>query len=135
AEELPPLDAGLTRLARVVEDEALREDLPRFFFQVVERGHERNALRNDSLDAHGVQLLEALQVTRLGRRLQRRERRERDELVVRAFHVDLRELIRSERLRPLDLGDDLVTASLDAEPVDVVPAEKGREILARLRKV
>jgi len=49
--------------------------------------------------------------------------------------VDLLELVGGEPLGPLDLRDDLVAPPLDAEAVDVVAAEQGREVLSRLAQV
>ena len=54
----------------------------RFVFEKAQRLVERHRRRDDALDADGVQLLELLQLARLGRRLAARERRQRHQLVV-----------------------------------------------------
>src|SRR5881409_2903632 len=64
--------------------------------------------------------------SRLGGGLQRGEGRERHELAVLTGHVDILELVGCEALAALDLGDHLVAAPLDAEAIDVVPAEERR---------
>ena len=91
--------------------------------------------RDHALDAHRVELLEALQLARLGRRLERGEGRERHQLALRARDVDLRELVRRQALAALDLRDHLVAAALDAEAVDVVAAQHRREVAAGLAQV
>ena len=96
---------------------------------------ERNRRRDHALDAHGIELLKLLQLPRLGRRPQAGERRQRNELVVRSGDVHLRQLIGRQPLRALDLRNDLVAPALDAEPVDVVPAEQRRKIRAGLPQV
>ena len=55
--------------------------------------------RDDALDAHRVQLLEALQLARLGRGLERRERRQRHQLAARARDVDLARAARASAAR------------------------------------
>ena len=65
-QELAALGAQLARLARVVDREALRQDRPGLRFQEGQRLIERHRRGNDTLDAHGVELLEFLQLPRLG---------------------------------------------------------------------
>src|SRR5205085_12470648 len=100
AEELAPLDAELARLARVVDGEAGRQARPRLVLEERERLVERDAGRDDALDAHRVELLEALQLARLRGRRQLRERRERHELAVRTGDVEVRELVGRQALGP-----------------------------------
>ena len=49
--------------------------------------------------------------------------------------VHLRKLIRRQALHAFDLRNDLVAASLNAEPVDVVAANQRRQILAGIPQV
>ena len=53
----------------------------------------------------------------------------------RSGDVDLRQLIGRQPLGALDLRNDLVAASLDAEAVDVVAAEQRRQIAAGLAQI
>jgi hypothetical protein len=70
-----------------------------------------------------------------GRRLHPREGRQRHEFVVGPRDVHAAELVGRQPLGALHLGNDFVAASLDAEPVHVVAAEKGREIPPGLPEV
>ena len=56
-------------------------------------------------------------------------------LLLRSRDVDLRQLVGGQALRALDLRNDLVAAALDAEAVDVVPAQQGGKVLAGLAQV
>ena len=87
AEELAAFGPELPRLAGVVDREALRQDRPRLVFEEPQRLIERHRRRNHALDAHGVELLELLQLARLGGGPSGGERRQRDELVVGAGDV------------------------------------------------
>ena len=109
--------------------------LLRLVFEEAQRLVERDRRRNHALDAHGVELLELLQLARLGGRPQAGEGRQRHELVARSRDVDLRQLIGRQALGALDLRNHLVAPALDAEPVDVVAAEQRRQILAGLAQV
>src|SRR6266511_4130443 len=111
-EKLPPFDSKLARLARVVHGEPLRQAARRLVLEEFERFVERDARRDDALDANGVQLLKPLQLPRLGGVLERREGRKRNQLSAGPGDVDLLELVRRQAFRALDLGDDLVTAPL-----------------------
>ena len=84
---------------------------------------------------HRVELLEFLQLARLGRGFQGGEGGQRNQLVVGSGDVDLLQLIGSQTFFALDLRNHFVAPALDAEAVDVVPAEHGGKILARLGKV
>ena len=63
------------------------------------------------------------------------EGRERNKLVVGAFHIDLRQLLRRQALHALHLRNHLITLALNAEPVHVVAAEQRRKILTRLAQI
>ncbi len=60
---------------------------------------------------------------------------ERHELVLRSGDVDLRELLGRQTLRALDLRNDFVASALNAEPVDIVSAQQGGQILSGLAQV
>ena len=96
---------------------------------------ERNRRRDHALDAHGIELLELLQLPRLGRGPQLANVDSGTSLSLGAGDVDLRELIGRQPLRALDLRNDLVAPALDAEAVDVVAAEQRRQIRAGLAEV
>ena len=96
---------------------------------------ERHWWRDDTLDAHGVELLEFLQLPRLRRGAEAAECRQWDELVVRAGDVHPWKLIRGQALGALDLRDDFVAPALDAEAVHVVATEQRRQVLARLTEI
>src|SRR5205814_1861037 len=108
AKELGALGAELARLAGIVDRIAARERLAGFVLEVLERIVERDARRESALDADGVELLEAFEIARLGRRLQRREGRQRHELPAAAGDVDLRELVGRQPVGALYERDDLV---------------------------
>ena len=67
ADELAAFSAQLPRLAGVIDVEPLRQDLARFTLEISQPLVELNQGRDDTLDAPGVQLLEFLQLARLGR--------------------------------------------------------------------
>ena len=124
AEKTAALGPELARLAGVIDREALRQDGPGFVFEQAQRPIERHRRRDHSLHPHGVELLELLQLARLGGRPQTRERRQRHELVAGSRDVNLRQLIGRETLGTLDLRNHLVAAALNAEAVDIVAAEQ-----------
>ena len=66
----------------------------RFRFEIGERCVQGHSRRNHSLNSHRIQLLKLLQVPRLGGRFQAGKRRQRHQFVIRALHVNARELIR-----------------------------------------
>jgi len=70
------LGTKLARLARVVDGVTGRQDLGRFVFEVRQRLVERGSPRLHALDAHGVELLEALELARFGGRLEGGEGRQ-----------------------------------------------------------
>jgi len=84
---------------------------------------------------HCIELLEFVQLPRLGGVLQGREGGQRDQLVVRAGDVDLLQLISVQALRAFDLRNDFIAPALDAETVDIVTAEHSGKILSRLCQV
>ena len=127
-EEAVPLRAQLARLTGVIDRETLGQRLRRLGLEIVERLVQRHARRDDALDANGVELLEPLQLARLGRRLQRGEGRKRHQPPLGPRHVDVFQLIRGEALAALHLGDHLVASPLDAEAVDVIPAQEGGQV-------
>src|SRR5262249_17217774 len=49
--------------------------------------------------------------------------------------VHLRKLLRGQSLHALDLRNDLVASPLNAETIDVIPAQQGGKILPRLTEV
>src|SRR5205823_7829386 len=102
-EEAATLGAELPRLARVIDRVARRQRAPGLRLEVAERLVERHAGRDHALEAHGIELLEALELARLRGRLERGERRERHELATGAAHVDRLELLGRQALGPLDL--------------------------------
>ena len=125
----------MPRLARVIDGEALRQHGAGFRFEEAQRLVERDRGRDHTLDAHGIELLEFLQLPWLSGGLEGGKGREGNELVIGAGDVDLRELIGSQALGAFDLRDHLVAAALDAEPVDVVSAEHRREIQTGLAQI
>src|SRR6266545_1679406 len=125
----------MTVAAGVVDREALRQDGPGFVFEKTQRLIERDRRRDHTLDADGIELLKFLQLPRLGRGSQARERREWHELVAGSGDVHLRKLIGRQALRARDLRNDLIAPALDAEPVDVVAAQKDWEISSGLTQV
>src|SRR5204863_798607 len=84
SEKRGSLGAKLTRLPRVVDREALAggQNPCGLVLERAKRGVQRDRWRNHSLDPHRIQLLEAFELPRLRRRLERGERGERHELVV-----------------------------------------------------
>ena len=125
----------MARLAGVVHSEALRQDSLGLVFQETQRFVERHIRRDHSLNGHGVELLEFLQLARLGCVLQGCEGGQRDEFVVGSLDVDLFELIGRQTLRALDLRNDLVAPALDAEAIHIIPAQHGGKILTGLGQV
>ena len=87
------------------------------------------------MNRHRVELLEFVQLPRLGSGLQRGEGGQRNEFVVRSGDVDLLQLIGGQTVRAFDLRNDFVAPALDAEAIDVVAAEHGGKILAGLGQV
>ncbi len=124
AEEPATLRSELARLTRIVDREALWKGGAGFVFQERQRLIEGNRGRNHPLYAHRVELLEFLQLTRLGGGLQAGEGGERDKFVVGPRNVHLLELVGRQAIRPLHLRNHLVAAPLDAESVDVISADQ-----------
>src|SRR5947209_6144841 len=88
------LNSQLARLPCVIEGESLRQRLLGLLLKKCQsfvQGHRR---RNNSLDAHRIQLLKFVQRTRLSRCLQGGERGKRNQLIVRALHINVLELVR-----------------------------------------
>src|SRR4029077_17878524 len=96
---------------------------------------QRHVGRDHSLNRHRVELLEFVQLSRLGGGLQGREGRQRDQLVVRSGDIDLRQLISIQALRALDLRNYFVAPALNAKAVDIVAAEHGGKVLSCLCQV
>ena len=134
-EELAAFGAQLPRLTGIVERVAARHDLARLGLEERQRLIERHRGRNDRLDAHRIQLLEAFELAWLGRGLERGERRQRHQLALGPGHIDRLQLFRREPLAALDLRDHLVAAALDAEPVDEVATDQRRQIAPGLAHV
>src|SRR5262249_43862398 len=111
------------------------QNLRRLVFEILQRGVERDARRNRPLNSDSIELLEALQLARLGRRLQSGEGRQRNELAASASDVHLRQLIGRQALAANHLRNDFVAAALNAETIDVVSAQQDREIAAGLSEV
>ena len=132
-QELVPLGAQLARLAGVVEDIPLGQDLCRLVLQeaqgLIQRPHRHAA------DLDRVELLEA--VERAGHHgfAKRGDGGERDQFSVRAGDIDVLQLVRVEAVDPLDLRNDLVAAPGDVEAVDEIAADHGRQVCADLLQV
>src|SRR5216683_5511614 len=95
----------------------------------------RHIRRNHPLNCYSIELLELLQLPRLGRGFQGGEGREPNQLVVGSSDVDLFQLIRRQTFGALDLRNDLVAPALDAEAVDIVSAEQRGKVLTSLGQV
>ena len=127
-----PSVAQLARLAGVVDREALRQDRPaprprgsaapgRAAPAAESRPGSRTALSCwNFFSSRGSAVVRSVANVDSG-----------TSLSSRSGDVDLRELIRRQPLRALDLRNHLVAAPLDAEAVDVVAAEQRRQIAAR----
>src|SRR5262245_19921526 len=89
-----------------------------------ERLVEWNLWWDHALNAHGVKLLELFQLARLSRRTKAGEGRQWHQAVCRSRDVHLRKLIGRQTLCAFNLRNHLVTSPLDAEAVDVVPADE-----------
>ena len=74
--------------------------------------------------AHRIQLLKLLQLSRFGGCLQAGERGQRYQLVFRSRDVHAGQLIGSQSVDTLNLGNNLVTAALNAEAVDVISTDE-----------
>ena len=136
AEELAAFGPELARFARVVDREALRQDLPRLVFEKA-AAPDRAAPAAESRpgcarrSAAGTSSARAARSSSSGWRTSTAGRAGRRG----AGDVDLLELIGRQPLGAHHLRNDLVAASLDAEPVDVVGAEQRRQIAAGLAQI
>ena len=63
------------------------------------------------------------------------ECRKRNELIVRAFDIDLRQLLGCQTLHAFHLRNDFVTLTLDTETIHIIPAEQRRKVLAGLAQI
>ena len=99
------------------------------FSRNAERLVERHPRRLQALDAHRVQLLEALELPRLASRSAGwRTSRAGTSLPPAPVTWISESCSGGQPLAALELRDHLVAAPLDAEAVDVVPAQEGREV-------
>jgi hypothetical protein len=132
AVSLLPFDPKLARLTRVIDADVFRQDLRGFVLEHLQRLVERGAGPERALDFRGIELLEAVQLPRLGGLFQGREGGELTSFPAGSGDVEILELFRVQALGSFDLRDDLVAAALDAEAVHVIAAEHGAEIGADL---
>ena len=119
----------------VVDDKSLGKNLVGPFLKNLERLIDGDPRGKNAGDLGGVQLLEAVDLTRFGASLQFGKSGELEELIVGAAHINGTELIGVETVLPLELRDHLVAASLDAEAVHIVAAEQRAEIGPHLLKI
>src|SRR5438309_6806836 len=135
SKELAAFHAQLPRFARIVDREALRQNLLRLVLEQSKPLVQRHSRWKHALNPNRIQLLELLQVTWLGRGAQIGKGGERHHLVLRSGYINLRQLLRSQTLHTFDLRNHLVTPPLNAEPVDVVTAQQRGKVLSSLTQV
>src|SRR5439155_18847064 len=93
AEKLAAFYSQLARFTGIVDREARRQDLSGFVLEEPKGLIERNLRRNDPLDPDRVQLLEFLQLARLGGRAKGSESGQRNQPVCGTSDIHLRQLI------------------------------------------
>ena len=123
----------LPRFAGVIDGVAGRHDFRRFVLKETQGLVERTD--GHAAQLHCVELLEAVERTRLGRLLHRGYRTERHKSSVGTGNVNALELVGIESSRALDLRNDLVAAAADVETVDIITADHGGNVLADLTEI